>query len=468
MPPRDHGAVLGPRALAAFLVAKTTRAALRLTRRGGTTLPGLVAVRIDPNVPGAIAAKLPKGVVLVTGTNGKTTTSRMLADIVRLAGWRPVHNRAGSNLARGIASALVADASWSGSPRADGAIFEVDEASIVAVSRLVRPSVLLITNLFRDQLDRYGELDTVARRMRDAASALGSAAVLVLNADDPIVNLVGDTFSGRVIRFGIDDDAVVGALAQNVSDLTHCPRCRARLHYDRVVLGHVGDYRCPNCGFARPHPDIAATSVAVEAEGTRLTLGAGEGAIVRVPLPGLYNAYNALAAIAAAHALGIAVDVAARAIDSFQPAFGRLEIVAAEGRRLRLVLVKNPAGFNAAITPLLTRDGSVRLLTALNDLDADGRDVSWVWDADFEALAPRIEWAVVTGLRARDLALRLKYAGVPPERMVVIDGWDAAVRETLRRTDVGDEVTVLATYTATLALRHALATMGFAKEFWED
>jgi UDP-N-acetylmuramyl tripeptide synthase len=460
--------VLRPLALFALTGAKLARIALRATGRGATTLPGLVALKVDPAVAGDIGGQLPKGVILVTGTNGKTTTSRMLADIVRLAGWRPVHNRSGSNLARGIATALVADSTWRGHPRGDGAVFEVDEASIVAVARLVRPKVLVITNLFRDQLDRYGELDTVARRMRDAAAALPADATLVLNADDPIVNLVGESFSGKIVRFGIDDDRVRGLLAQNVSDLTHCPRCRARLRYARVVLGHEGDYRCPNCGFARPRPDVGATRVESDAEGTTLALGAGEGAVVRVPLPGVYNAYNALAAIAAAHGAGLGADVAARAIGAFRPAFGRLERVDADGRRLRLVLVKNPAGFNAAVGALISAPGSIRLLAALNDLDADGRDVSWIWDADFEALAPRVEWAVVTGLRARDLALRLKYAGLARERMSVVDGWAPAVRDTLGRSRAGDDVVVLATYTAMLALRRTLSGMGFAKEFWED
>lgn len=460
--------MLGPRSLLALLSAKAAREALRATRRGATTFPGLVALSLDKHVATELAGRLPQGVVLVTGTNGKTTTSRMLADVVRLAGWRPVHNRAGSNLARGIASALVADATWVGEPRADGAIFEVDEASIVGVARLVRPRVIVVTNLFRDQLDRYGELDTVARRMREAATALPRDATLVLNADDPIVSLIGDSASCRVLRFGIDDERVVGALAQNVSDLTHCPRCRARLEYRRVVLGHIGDYRCARCGFARPQPEIAASRVDARGDGTRLALGAGEGAVLNVPLAGIYNAYNALAAVAASHALGIATETAARALASFRAVFGRLETIDADGRQLRLVLVKNPAGFNAAVSTLLAADAPVRALAALNDLDADGRDVSWIWDADFEALAPRVEWAVVTGLRARDLALRFKYAGVPPERMRIVEGWQPAIRAALNKLGDGEEAVVLATYTAMLALRHALATAGYTKPFWED
>lgn len=460
--------MLGPRSLVALAAAKATREALRATGRGATTLPGLIALSLDEGVATDLARRLPQGVVVVTGTNGKTTTSRMLADAVRLAGWRPVHNRAGSNLARGVASALVADATWIGEPRADGAIFEVDEASVVAVARLVRPRVMVITNLFRDQLDRYGELDTVTRRMREAVAALPPDATLVLNADDPIVSRLGENATCRVLRFGIDDERTVGVLEQNVSDLTHCPRCRSRLEYRRVVLGHVGDYHCPNCGFARPQPEIAASRVESRTDGTRLVLGAGEGAIVELPLPGVYNAYNALAAIAAAHALGISLDVSVRALASFRPPFGRLEVVEAAGRRLRLVLVKNPAGFNAAVSALLSPDARVHALAALNDLDADGRDVSWIWDADFEALAPAIDWAVVTGLRARDLALRLKYAGVPAERTRVVEGWQPAIRAALERARPGEEVVILATYTATLALRHALSEMGYAKEFWED
>jgi lipid II isoglutaminyl synthase (glutamine-hydrolysing) len=470
-PHAARGVFSTARSLVALGAGKLTREALRLSGRGATTLPGLIALRVDPALAGSLASRLPHGVVMITGTNGKTTTSRMLSEIARAAGWAPVHNRAGSNLARGIVSALVADATWLGEPRADGAIFEVDEASVVPVTRLIQPRVMLVTNLFRDQLDRYGELDTVARRMREAARALTREATLVLNADDPIVGLLADGFPGKVVRYGIDDPSVTGALAQNVTDLTHCPRCRARLEYTRVVLGHVGDYRCAKCGFARPEPEIAAVRVERDGDGTRLVLrGALESVtdVIRVPLPGIYNAYNALAAIAVADVLGLSSATAARALHDFRPAFGRLESVLAEGRTLRLVLVKNPAGFNAAVSTLLETGRSPQVLAALNDLDADGRDVSWIWDADFEALAPKIEWAVVTGLRAPDLALRLKYAGLAADKMTVVDGWRPAIRAALDHALPGTEIVVLATYTATLALRAALVDLGFAKPFWED
>ncbi|MEK7285601.1 MAG: MurT ligase domain-containing protein, partial [Chloroflexota bacterium] len=262
-----------------------------------------------------------------------------------------------------------------------------------------------------------------------------------------------------------------GRVPQDISVATHCPRCNTPLAYARVVLAHVGDWSCPGCGLARPPRDVSATEVRLDRGGTLLRIAApAAGALdpVRVPVPGLYNEYNALAAIACARALGIALPTAVRAIAAFRPAFGRLEVVGAGGRWLRLVLVKNPAGFNAAISALLETGGRHRLLAALNDRDADGRDVSWIWDADFEALAPAVDHAVVTGLRARDLALRFKYAGVERSRLHVVDGWSEAIRQAIERAPAGGEVVVVATYTAMLALRDALARLGYVRQFWED
>jgi UDP-N-acetylmuramyl tripeptide synthase len=459
------------RTAAAVAAGKLVRAGLQATGRGGTALPGLITLSVDPDAIGHMTAGLRHGAVLVSGTNGKTTTSRMLSDIVRAAGWDPIHNRAGSNLDRGIASALLADAGWSGAATGDIGIFEVDEASVPRVLRRLEPRVMLVTNFFRDQLDRYFEIDQLAQRVAVAFRALSAETVVVLNADDPIVARLAEARPGRTLFFGIDDPAVGGRVAQNISDATHCPRCHARLEYRRVVLAHVGDWSCPSCGLARPRADVSATKVELLPGAIRLQLAsAAPSAIdpVTVPLPGLYNAYNALAAIAAARALDISLPTAARALASFRPAFGRLEVVAADGRRLRLILVKNPAGFNAAISALLEQGGRHRILAALNDRDADGRDVSWIWDADFEALVPAVEHAVVTGIRGRDLALRLKYAGLARANMEVVDGWSDAIRRAIGGAPVGDEVVVLTTYTALLALREALARMGYVGRFWED
>ena len=460
-----------PLLIAAVVAGKVTRAGLQLLGRGATALPGLVTLTMDPDAIARLSASLSHGAVCVSGTNGKTTMTRMLSDIVRAAGWQPAHNRSGSNLDRGIAAALLADATWGGELRGDVGVFEIDEASVPRVLARLVPRVLVVTNLFRDQLDRYFEIDALARRIGDAIAGLPETTTLVLNADDPIVAYLGERHRGPVLTFGVDDPSVGGTVPQAISDATRCPRCKSPLRYARVILAHVGDWRCDSCGLKRPRPDVAAASVRLAANESRLRIaGAVASATddVVVPLPGLYNAYNALAAVAAARALDIALPTATRALASFKPAFGRLEIVEAEGRRLRLMLVKNPAGFNAAIGALLETDRHPRILGALNDRDADSRDVSWIWDADFEALAPRIEHATITGLRARDLALRLKYAGVPKDRISVVDGWVHALRAAIDGTLVGEELVVIATYTAMLSLRGALARLGYVAQFWED
>ena len=460
------------RTTAAVIAGKITRAGLMVLGRGATALPGVIALAIAPDLVARLTGALPHGVTLVSGTNGKTTTARMLAGILEAAGWSAVHNRSGSNLDRGIAAALAAEATWAGEPRGDAGLFEVDEASLPRLLGRIAPRVVVVTNLFRDQLDRYFEIDALARRIADAVAALPASTTLVLNADDPIVAYLGDRHPGHIVHFGVDDPSVGGTVPQAISDATRCPRCKRPLAYRRIVLAHEGDWHCPSCGLARPPRDVAAASVTLEGASSRLRLAgpAGGDAFdpIVVPLPGLYNAYNALAALAAARALEIPLATAVRAIASFRPAFGRLEAVEAEGRTLRLVLVKNPAGFNAAIAALLETRRRPRLLAALNDRDADGRDVSWIWDADFETLAPAVEHAVITGLRARDLALRFKYAGVDAGRIEVVDGPAAAVGRAIDAAPVGEEVVVLATYTAMLALRGALADAGFVGRFWED
>jgi UDP-N-acetylmuramyl tripeptide synthase len=458
-------------AIIANAAGKLTREGLRATGRGATALPGLVALTVDPNFIGALSAQLEHGVACVSGTNGKTTTARMLADISRTAGWDPIHNRSGSNLDRGVAAALLAQSSWSGEPRGNFGLFEIDEASLPSAMGRLQPRVVVVTNLFRDQMDRYFELDTLAKKIGDALAGLPADTTLVLNADDPLVANLALRRDAKTIFFGVDDPDVGGVVPQSISDATRCPRCKAPLQYKRVVLAHVGDWSCASCGLARPPRDVAASKVMLGADGSELVLAgtvANAFESVRVPIPGLYNAYNALAALAAARALDLGLAEATRALANFRPAFGRLETIEHKGRTLRLVLVKNPAGFNAAIGALLETGRKPRLVAALSDRDADGRDVSWIWDADFEALAPSVEHAVITGLRGRDLALRFKYAGLANERMEVIDDWSAAIDRATTLAPEGTEVVILATYTAMQSLRAVLHRTGAAVPFWED
>jgi lipid II isoglutaminyl synthase (glutamine-hydrolysing) len=445
-------------------LARLVRAASRrLGRSGGTTAPGRLMLRLAPNALRRLSGELEAGSVLLSATNGKTTTAAMIAAALARDGRPVVHNRAGSNMDWGVATALL-DAG-----RAPGqlGLFEVDEAWLPRVAREVGPRVLLLSNLFRDQLDRYGELDLLADRWAELVRELDGRARFVLNADDP---LVADLGRGRrgVTYFGIEDDSQALPGLQHAADSKHCRNCGSPYTYDAVYLGHLGRYRCPGCGRERPRPDVAATRVRLDGmSGSRVELRTPRGVLsIRLPLPGLYNVYNAVAAVATALELGVAPAIAAEALERFGGAFGRVETIAIDGRRLSILLVKNPVGANEVLRTLTLEDGALDLWLALNDGIADGRDVSWIWDADFEVLAGRVRRATCSGSRAEEMALRLKYAGLEQRSIVVDrdigDSLDAAVRDA-----ASGQLYALPTYTALLDLRDLLARRGLARRWSE-
>jgi UDP-N-acetylmuramyl tripeptide synthase len=460
---------------AAIAAAKLTSAGIRRAGRGGgTAAPGLVADRIDPALLTKLAGRLPRGVVVVAGTNGKTTTSRMLADVLEADGVRVVHNRSGSNLVRGVAAAFADHASVTGRPRGDAAVVESDEAAFPAVVDLLRPRVILLTNLFRDQLDRYGELNTIATRWQAALARLPATTTLVVNVDDPALAAITGDLPARRISFGLDETRYRLDALPHAADAAACRRCGADLVYDALYVSHLGAWRCPQCGNTRPQLDAAGTEVELKGVGAlRVTLAGREARplTLDVGVPGLYNVYNAVAAATTARALGVADATIARALGSFRAAFGRIERVTLRGRTLVLALVKNPVGFNEVLRMLTTATGglAVPTLIAINDLDADGRDVSWLWDVDFELLAEGAAPLSTTGLRGADMANRLKYAGVPASRITslgsdlrrALDAFVASVPE-------GETGYVLPTYTAMLELRRVLAGLGAVETFWKQ
>jgi UDP-N-acetylmuramyl tripeptide synthase len=432
------------------------RAAGALSRRvggGGTSLPGKVLMRMDPHAIAHLGARLDGGSAVISATNGKTTTAAMVAGILERRGARLVHNRAGANMAGGVATALI-----EGPRDGDTGLFEVDEFWLGQIVAELRPRALLLANLFRDQLDRYGELDTIADRWAQVAST--TSAALVLNADDPTVADLGR--DRGAMYFGVADDAMALAQMQHAADATHCRRCGAPYRYDAVYLGHLGRYHCDACGARRPDPQVAADEIALDGvRGARFTLRAPGGERrIELPLPGLYNVYNALGAAALALTLGAGLDDVAAGLRAVSPAFGRAETLRVAGRELSILLVKNPAGANEVLRTLTLEDGDHDLLAVLNDNIADGRDVSWVWDADFEVLAPRVRRATCSGTRAAEMALRLKYAGVPAERIAVEPGLAAGLDRAL---DGDGRVFALPTYTAMLALRELLVARGAAR-----
>lgn len=456
----------------AAVVAARTAAGLsrRFRAGGGTAFPGLIAERIDPGIVRDLASKLGAGSVLVTGTNGKTTTTRLLRSVVQAAGLRTVANREGSNMMRGVAAALAEASTWDGrlrQARKAIGVFEVDEATMPLVADAVRPRAVVFTNLFRDQLDRYGEVETVAGVWRRAISGFPPGVTLALNADDPSVASLREGARGPVITFGLDDTSLAAGEIEHAADARWCPKCGAELEYDAVFYGHIGHWRCPAKDNARPNPEVACTSAATTDAGLDLAVRTPSGAIdVRLPLTGTYNVYNALAAAAAGVALGIEPAAIERGLASAGAAFGRQERFEIDGRTVHVLLAKNPAGANQSIRTIIASGEPFGLVALLNDNIADGRDISWIWDVDFELLAGHLRSLTVSGVRAWDMALRLKYAGLG-ERPDVEHDTARALRSAIRRAPAGGSVYVLPTYTAMLEARNILGRWAGRGAFWE-
>jgi UDP-N-acetylmuramyl tripeptide synthase len=437
----------------------------RSGRGGGTTLPGRLLVRMAPEAIDRLAAGLERGSIVVSSTNGKTTTAGMIAGILSAAGRTPVHNRAGSNMHWGVATALLEQSG-------DEGLFELDEAWLPRVAPRLHPRLLVLGNLFRDQLDRYGELERLADEWAELVPALSGSCEFALNADDPLIADLGRDQELRrrpgVTYFGIEDVRQALPELQHAHDAKHCRRCGAPYSYELAFVGHLGHYRCPNCHADRPSPDVAATGIELRGiSGSRVRIRTPEGELeLQLPLPGLYNVYNALAAVTAGLRSGVPLGRIRQGLESMRAVFGRVETIEVSGKTVSILLIKNPAGANEVLRTLRleSSNGGVDLWLALNDRIADGRDVSWIWDADFELLADGVRRVVCSGTRAPELALRLKYAGWPQDAIEVIESipssLDAAV------SAAPDRLFALPTYTALLELRTLLSDRGLAADFW--
>ncbi len=492
-----------------FLLGRATLAVLRGLGRGGSTLPGVVALRLAPELMTELGRAHRLGNVLVTGTNGKTTTARLLAGMAGLAGVTLAHNRAGANLPAGVATAFLAAVRLEAGPgtvrvaHPDLGLAEVDEAAFPAVAAAVRPRLVVVTNFFRDQLDRYGELARTVRLVGEGLDRLPEA-VRVLNADDPQVAWLGSD-AGPVLRYGLALAGEAGeaaapagpaeaAVPAELAEARRCQPCGAELKYAVRFYAHLGRYRCPGCGRERPEPEVAVTAARREGGGVRVEMRTPAGSLrAQLPVAGTYNLYNAAAAVAAGYTLGLPLAVLAQGLETYSPGFGRLERLAVEGREVVVGLVKNPVGFGQVLAALEEAEtGARRLVIAINDLAADGRDVSWLWDADVERLAAgaaggaegepgaagdRADGAfkaaggalfcVASGERAEEMALRLKYAGVPEKAVRVERDLERALRLGLAATPPGGRLWVLPTYTALLGLRSLLQRRGLAPRYWE-
>ena len=395
----------------------------------GETWPGELALSVRPNIASYLSKQLAKGVILVAGTNGKTTTTLMLKKILESKGDRVVTNATGANLLNGIVSSFIKSADWKGDLHADVGLFEVDENSLPVVLRYMTPKRIVILNLFRDQLDRYGEVDIIIEKWQKVLRNLPQETEVILNSDDPAVAYLGTLIPSRVTYFGLNDPKLYLKTKEHATDSTFCPNCGERLDYLGVYYSHIGIWACKKCGTKRPIPAVHTFPQV---------------------LSGLYNQYNTLAAVACAKTLGISDSVIISALQNFEPAFGRQESIQFQGKKVQLFLSKNPTGFNASLRTVLGL-GAKHVLLMLNDRIPDGRDVSWIWDVDFESLKNNTVY--VAGDRVYDLALRLSYAGVQP---VVVADVQKGLQKAVASVSKQDTLYVLATYSAMLDVRKIL------------
>lgn len=437
---------------AALWAGKMITMGLLVTGKKGTTLPGKIANWIDPQIMRHLSVAYTDGIIMVTGTNGKTTTSNLLASILREAGKGFAFNQAGANLVTGITGALIQNTRWSGLARASLALLEVDEATVPKFCEQVSPSLAIVTNFFRDQLDRYGELDTTVRMVRES---LPKETVFVLNADDPLVAQFG-TNHAEVVYYGVERTPDSVSESQETREARFCPVCGTELDYTLFHYGQLGIFKCLGCGFHRPEPEILAQDVRPEAG---LLLFRVDETSFTIALQGYYNLYNALAALTAARQLGLNDGMIEKGLRSFIPQAGRMERFYLQEGEITLTLVKNPTGFDQVIQTMLGVDNPLRILIGINDLAADGRDISWLWDVNFERLGmneARIHQVICTGLRAEDIALRLKYAGVS-EGKLILEHTLAGALDLLQTNRAEEEVVfILPTYTLLFPLREIL------------
>lgn len=453
------------RAFFAILLCKLLRFVSRVLHRGGTAMPGRYALKLCPDLLERLAKQVKT--VAITGTNGKTTSARMIEEAFREQGLSYLTNRSGANLIDGITTEFVMNSSLLGRVKKDYAVIECDEAAARKVFPRLRPQVVVVTNLFRDQLDRYGEVTHTLENIREALRGAPEAK-LCLNADCSLTASLAGDLPNPVRWFGVEQGAAPSRAKPEISDATHCIRCKTEYEYDYISYGHLGGFRCPKCGYRRHSADCAVTDIVEQRpDGSELVMNVrGEKLLVTVNLPAMYNIYNAAGAVAAVTEMGFPAQAAAEALRSFRCGFGRMERFDLAGGT-RMMLVKNPAGCNQVIEYLQNFKEKFVLVICLNDRAADGRDVSWIWDADFEdlsALAGRLTQVIVSGDRAEDMRVRIKYAGVDDAFIRVERDYETLVRELEKETR---PVCMMPTYTAMLELRQTVIRHCGGEDFWE-
>ena len=454
------------RVIFAIILCKALRLLSRLLRRGGTAMPGQYALKLCPELLTVLARQVKS--VVITGTNGKTTTARMLEEAFRQSGKSFFANRSGANLSSGITTEFVMNCNLWGKMQKEYAVIECDEAAARRVFGQMQPKAIVVTNLFTDQPDRFGDVTNTRQSIREAIRKTPDA-VLCLNADCSLTASVADGMPNPVVYFGLEASACEGKVKTKASDADNCIRCGRPYEFDYLSFDHLGGYRCPGCGFCRPRADVAAETIAEESmEHSRVVVNIhGRRELVHIQLPAVYNIYNALAALAAAGPMGLAQDTVIRALADFHCGFGRMERLALGKKGARMMLVKNPAGCNQVLSFLQGVKESFVLVMALNDKPGDGTDISWIHDTDFESLctlAGRLQRIEVSGIRAKDLYERLEKAGIPSRFLHIEQDYDALVKS-LAEEEL--PIFLMPNYTAMLEMRQVIVKHCGGANFWE-
>lgn len=441
----------------ALLSGKLIARVLKITGSGATAAPGLYALKIDPDFVKKFSKKIRLGSIIVSGTNGKTTTTRLIYNLIS-SKYKVIHNRQGSNLLRGIASTLIQNSWLTGKLDANLALWEVDEATLPQAVINVNTKIIVLLNLFRDQLDRYGEIDSVRKKWQTSLTKTPESTIFVLNADDPQISFIGKNLNRKTIYFGVEEKKLNLPQIDHVTDVSSCLNCGYTLSYTAQLSAHIGHYFCKNCKLKRPTPQVHASNLKFQKNFTTkllLTIN-NKQLIINSKLPGLFNVYNVLAASSTADFFEIPSVQIKKETENFSAAFGRFEKIDVNDKKIATFLIKNPAGANEVIRTIANKN-NLNILAILNDKIADGRDVSWIWDTNWEILNGKVKSIFFSGTRAWDLALRFKYAGYILSKKAISTNINYSIQNAINKLNTNDTLIILPTYTALLEIQKSLA-----------
>ncbi|NLC67264.1 MAG: DUF1727 domain-containing protein [Clostridiaceae bacterium] len=457
----------------AIIAAKAAIIFLRMINYGGTSLPGKIALLIYPGILKELSSSFK--VIAITGTNGKTTTSRVIAQMLKENGIGYIANKSGANLLNGITTTFIEAVNIKGTSNVSTALLEMDEAAFNKIIEHLEPHVTVVTNFFRDQLDRYGEVySTLNSVLTGIRKTPGSA--LVLNADDSLCASLGKDSGNKVVYYGFSPSAWNSTENTLNNDAAFCLYCKAPYDYENRVYGHLGGFICRDCGYRHPGSTVTCTGIEeLNANHSRVKLDLdGTTVDTVINLPAIYNIYNALAGCACGIAMGFSHDSIIKALSEFEPGFGRMEKIKKDDKSIRVILIKNPTGFNQVLDYILNENNdenkSFNIAFLINDNAADGRDISWLWDVNIEKLGKiydKIITAYVSGTRGPDMAVRLKYADFDTKKIKHVEDYNRIINEALETTPGNGTFYILPTYTAMLDIRYILKNKFKLKEFWE-